>query len=72
MRSGGESQDCLQQEKVGSCPQLQGSHVALPSLAAPCSVQSLHAPWCRSGRSNGAGMLLLAEEVRVPPGPNTK
>lgn len=49
-----------------------GSHVALPSPAAPSSAQSLHTQWCCSGRSSGARMLLLTEEVRVPPGPNTQ
>lgn len=44
----------------------------LPSPAAPGSAQSLHVPRCRSGRSSGAGMLLLTEEVRVPPVPNAQ
>lgn len=72
VRSGGEPQDCLQQEGVGFCPIAPGSHVTLPSPVAPGSARSPHAPWCRSGRSSGIGMLLLAEEVRVPPGPNTQ
>lgn len=40
--------------------------------AAPSLVQSLHVPQCCSKRSGESGMLLSAEEVRVPPGPSTQ
>lgn len=57
VRGEGQSQHCLQQEKLSSCP------------ALPCSPQLLPEP--SAGLQKGTGLLLPAEEVTAPPRPST-